>query len=353
METRLVLIFCCIATLYSCNGIDEENVKQSDLIKVKILDGNETEISEAIGDGETVIILEAKIPPDADDAFQTVTFKSSDGDFVGIGNTLSQVNVNEEGTARALLKLPLDDGELFLSAEIGTSSNLFKAESSIILKGVDEVIQLKFLDLSGAVLNEIPRADGTSIIQLEGTILHNQDELGVIKFIASNGIFQNNGQNEIEKNIDNNGKAIVSFIVPQNEGPIFFTAKTLSSPTYTDEDNLILNLAKPDEIFIEPSSIIMNIIDPNVINVILTRTFGKVSIGTSVDVVAIQIVNGNEKQVGRFTGLTNTSNANSQISFSFYADTGDIDLNLPVIIRTSVLNDSNDSVISEIELDVN
>ena len=127
----------------------------------------------------------------------------------------------------------------------------------------------------------------------------------------------------------------------------------MSSPTYTDEDNLILNLAKPDEIFIEPSSIIMNIIDPNVINVILTRTFGKVSIGTSVDVVAIQIVNGNEKQVGRFTGLTNTSNANSQISFSFYADTGDIDLNLPVIIRTSVLNDSNDSVISEIELDVN
>ena len=354
MKTRLVLILLCLLALYSCNGIDQETINQDDIIRIIILDANGIEISDAIGDGETIITLEAKIPSNADDDFQTVTFASSAGEFVGVGNTSSQVNVNEEGIARAFLKLPLDDGELFLSAQVGANSNLFKAESSITLMSVNEVIKLRFLDLSGAELNEIPRGDGTTIIQLEGSILVNQDQLSSIKFTSSTGTFQVTNQTEQQKNTDNEGKAIVNFIIPQSEGPVFFTATTISTPSYVDENNLVFERAYPDNLFVEPSSITMNTTDPNGIMVFLSRNTGHVSVGTSVNFEAFQILSGAETPVGRFTGLANAvTNSQEQITVNFYADTGDIDLSLPVKIRVSAINDNGVSIINETELDVN
>ena len=346
-----VIIF---AFFSACEGIDDGTVNPEDIILLRILDDNEIEITEAIGNGESIIVLEAKIPSNSDDDFQAITFRSSGGDFIGIGENTNQVSADADGIARSSLRLPLDDDELFLSAEIGPSGNLYKAEKSIMLTGVDEVIQLRFLNLSGEELTEIPRGDGVSVIQLEGSVLTALNQFTAIDFTSSNGVFQVTNQTTDQKNIDNEGKAVVNYIVPQKAGPIFFTAKTVSTPQYVADGNLVLDRANPDALFIEPASINMNTMDPNTINVFLTRNNGHVSEETPASFEAFQVIGGAEVEVGRFTLLANAvSDDQGKIMVNFYADTGDIDSSLPVVIRVRVINDSGDEITNQIELFVN
>lgn len=337
--------------VWSCDGIDDSPVNADAIIQLRILDQNEQVLTSAIGDGETTIVLEAKIPTNATSDFQTITFKSSAGDFIGIGSTTHQVPADSEGYAYATLRLPLDDNELFVSAEIGTDNNLYKAESSIDLIDPGAVIAIRLLELSGTALTEIPKADGTRIIQVEGQILHAQDALNNIQFIASSGAFQVTNNTSIEKPTNTDGIATVSFVIPQSTSPVFFTAKTVSTPVYQTETNLTLAHAYADGLFIEPNSITMNTNDPNTINVFLNRTEGKVSLDTPAVFEAFQTIDGTETPVGRFTGLSNAlSNADEALSANFYADTNDIVPDVPVTIRVSITNDAGQTVSTTVDL---
>jgi archaellum component FlaG (FlaF/FlaG flagellin family) len=348
-------IYLIISTLISCEGIDDGTTAPEDIITIKVMDASGNEITEAISDGETLITLEAQIPANVDDAFKTVTFKNSGGDFVGVGQNTHQVTVNSEGIAQATLKLPFNTSELFLAAEIGGSNNnaLYKDEAFLNLASVDNVIALNFLDLMNQPLSTIPRADGTSIIQLQGNVLINQNTLNTIKFNASGGIFQMINQTEVQKSTDTNGSAIVTYIVPQSIGPIFYSAKTIMLE-YVSEGTITYERAHADTIILEPTQITMNTMQGNPIIAYLIRNIGKVSIGTDVSFESFQLINGSEVIAGRFTGLASvTSNPQEQVSVVFYADTNDIELTIPVVIRATTTTDTGTQITTEVQITVN
>ncbi len=348
-------IFLILSILSSCEGIDDGITAPEDIIKLKVMDSNGDEIPEVISDGETLIILEATIPTNADDAFRKVTFRNSSGDFVGIGENTQEVTVNTEGIAQATLKLPFNEDELFLSAEIGGSNNnaLYKDEAFLNLVTVDDVIELKFLDTTNQPLSVIPRADGTSIIQLEGSVLANQSALKAVSFSATDGVFQTTNQMQTQKNTDANGKAIVNYIVPQSVGSVFYTAKTIM-PEYITEESIMFERAHADAIVLEPTQVTMDTTQGNLMTAYLTRTIGKVSIGTVVTFESFQLINGAEVTAGRFTGLASAiSNLQEQVFVTFYADTNDIDFTVPMVIRTTTTTDAGTQITTEVQITVN
>ena len=349
-----LLLISLAASIFSCNGINEDLIAPEDIISLKILDSSGSEITEKIGNGSDLIILQAQVWSDLDDEFRTVTFKSSEGDFEGISTNAAAVMADNLGIAQTMLRLPLKSGELFLSAEIkGKEEVIYSSEKTINLSSVDNVISLNFKTLDGQMLSDIPRADGTTIFQVEGQVLVNTDDLNSITFNASNGEFQQTGTTEIQKNKSEDSFALVSYKVPQGVGPVFFSAKTGSSLQYVSEDNLVFERAHAEEIFIEPATLNMNSSSGNIISAFLTRISGKVSLETRVEYEAFQLINDEEVPVGRFTGASSAvSDSNGEVTATFFADTGDVDFLLPVTIRVSTSTDSNGTISTVLDINV-
>lgn len=325
-----------------------------EIINLQILNTNNLEIDSAIGDGTTLIRLHAQIPAHAVDDFKMITFKSTDGNFFGTNDKMIPIRANVEGIAVTSLVLPLNSGNLFLTAEVGEAENLYKAKKTITLVAVDQVIDLNFKTLQGEPLIEVPRADGTSIFQLEGTVLVDQDNLNSITFNASKGVFQATDKGSESKNTNEDGIAIVNYIVPRTVGPVFHTAKTGSSPQYVSESNLTFERANADEIILEPTTINMNVSSGNVMTVFLLRNQGKVSLETGVEYLAFQNINNEEVTVGRFTGLSTAfSNEDGKVTtVSFYGDTGDVNFQLPVTIRVTTITDAGDTISTAVNVTV-
>lgn len=344
----LGVLFCF--SYVSCQSDDP--IPNDEIIDLKILNEKNIEISQAIGDGETIITLEVTIPKKAGDNYKTVTFKKSAGQFMGSPDTSVTKPIDNDGKARVNLKIPLGTEPLLISAEIGSSGGkLFIDEEVITLVGVDEIIKLSTLDLQGNELSGVIRADGTTVLLLKATVLSNTTSLNQIVFNASNGIFQNNNSLQITKAINTNHEAIVSYKVPKDVGTLFFSSAVGVNSQYFDESSLTLQRAHADAIVVEPALVTMDTIQGNLLKVYLTRNIGSVSTGTPATFQALQIINGTEVNVGRFTGLaTAVTNTNGDISVTFYADSNDITDNIPVKIRVKTFTDSGNEIMKEISL---
>ncbi len=351
---RLLMLFLVLGFLSSCVE-DDDQVTNEEIINLIILNDEGSEIEEAIGDGERFIVLRAQLPQEVGDDFKTVTFKSSEGNFLGTTELTTQERVNLEGIAEAVLELPLSSGELILTVQVGPAANLFKSEKRITLIAVDQVISLEFQDIDGENLNEIPRADGTSLIQLKGSILADQDNLTQVNFTATKGTFLNTGNTTEVKNTDANGDAVVNYIVPQEVGTVFYTAKTGTNGQYVSPPaNLTFERAHANSLFVEPAQINMSTSASNNIKAFLSRSVGKVSVGTEVNYRATQFIDNETTDVGRFTGESNAStDMNEQVTgVNFLADTGDINLDFPVFITVSTLNDEGATLAVTISVNV-
>lgn len=353
INLRIIGVSILILSIIFSSCVDDETVLNDEIIKLQILNSINEEIDSVIGDGTTLITLKAQIPSNASDDFKTITFKSTNGIFFGTNENMIQKRADIEGFAEVYLTLPLDSGSLFLTAEVGKDENLYKAEKVISLIAVDDVINLSFKTIQGQILTEVPRADGTSLFQLEGTILADQDNLNSITFNATGGIFQQTGNNTVSKNTNEDGVAVVNYKVPQTVGSIFYSAKTGNSLQYINEANIIYERAHADEIFIEPTTLNMNTSSGNLITVFLERSSGKVSIETGVEYEAFQNIMSEEVPVGRFTGLfTALSDVDGKVTATFYGDTGDIDFLLPVTIRVSTITDLEETIFASVDVNI-
>lgn len=347
-----ILILPCFAYT-SCQSDDP--VSNEEIINLKILDQDNNEVNEVIGDGEGIITLEVTIPENAADSYKTVTFRKSAGQFIGSTDATVVKPVDYDGKARVNLKLPLSNQPLLLSAEIGSTSNkLFLDEEVVSLISIDQVIQLSVHNLQGQSVVEPVRADGFTVLLLETEVMTNRTVLNQVVFNASGGAFQSSNSLQVTKSINSQHKAIVSYKVPKNTGTLFFSSSVGVNAQYFDELNLTLARAHADAMTIEPALITMGTSQGNSLKAYLTRNIGYVSTGTTVTFQAVQSINGAEVNVGRFTGLaTAATNENGEITVTFYADTNDITQDVPVIIRVKTLTDTGSEIIREINIEVN
>lgn len=343
-----ILLVCFLPT--ACHD-DDKPVSNDDIIKLRIYNAAGEEISEIIGDGQTVITLEVTIPKNAGDSYSTVTFKKSAGEFIGSSDDNIVKPIDNDGKARVNLKVPLSGEPVFISAEIGNGNTLFIDEEILHLTNPGQVIKLEVLNVEGQELNGGIKADGMTILLLKATILTNTQEFNQIKFTTSNGSFQNNNSQETTKNTNNLHEAIVSLKVPKDVGPLYFSSAVGSDGQYFDEQSLILERARPDALIIEPAVITMSATQGNLITVSMIRNEGFVSTGTSATFKAFQHIGGNEVEIGRFTGLGNAvCDANGKIAVTFYADTNDITEDIPITIRVTAEKDDGTPIIGEIAL---
>jgi len=351
MKKAGLLIFLLVCVV-SCGELDD-TVNPDEIIKLKVFNfEGTTEISEAIGDGESIVTLRATIPANSDENSRTVTFQASNNaEFQGVGSSLHTDVAGSDGIAEAKLRMPLDDNPVFVSASITKGSHTYKSEGSIVLMGVDEIVSLELLDSDQNPINSPQRADGQTLITLEATVLFNQEEFDQVTFEKSAGVFQSvSGDNAI-KDTDEQNMASVDLRLPTVVGRIYLLAKVGSGTIYFEEIELDLIRAYPDQIIIEPNSLTMGEDATNVIHVYLNRNSGEVSQETPATFESFQIVNGAEVQAGRFTGLDGAqTNADGQITVNFKTDTDNFDFSLPVIIRVTSQNDNGDTVQSSISI---
>jgi hypothetical protein len=355
MKKEYFIAFLCIVSLISCNGIDQEIVPEEDIIELKVLNFlGDTEISEPlIGDGETIITLRAIIP--AESAQRTITFKASNGaTFVGIGENESTDLTNSEGIAETNLKLPLSGNPVYLSAEVTEGENTYISEKIIELIHVNNLISFELFDSEGNALPDIIRADGNFLINLKATVHFNQNEFNLVTFENSNGEFQNLSNENAQVNIDENNIASIDLKVPKVAERLYLKAKIGSNSIYFKEENIDLSKAFPDNIFIEPEKILMQENDSNSLDIFLTRENGYVSQDVEAIPFAFQIINGQEQEVGRFTGLENSAtDLEGKINVTFKTDTGNFDNTLPIHIRVSARNDNNETLLTEVMINLN
>ncbi|MFH6991854.1 hypothetical protein [Flavobacterium sp. FlaQc-48] len=344
-----VVLFLGLIMCFSCDDKDNATISHDEIINLTVLDKNNLQVSEIAGDGETLIKLQAKIPSKADPKYKKITFKASKGQFLSsTSNTTYEKAVDANGMAEVYLKLPLEHGPLFLSAEIGTDSDKYIAEKRITLLNVGQIINLEILDQNTNPITADIKADGTTIVTVKATVNFNSDAIGSIRFITSAGTFSGIS---IDNNIVaiNNNVATIQLKLPKSIGVIYLRAEAATNSNIFKNVNLSLTRAFADNIILEPSVLSIDSKDDLVtINTYLTRNIGSVSIGTTAQYKAFQLdTNNNEVEVGRFSGLLEGyTNDNSQISsVKFVPDTGDIDFAKPIIIKVSTRNDNNQEIL--------
>ncbi|GAA0722216.1 hypothetical protein GCM10009430_24400 [Aquimarina litoralis] len=339
----------------SCDDTDEETINPSDIIELQILDTDGSNLPDSIiSDGETIVVLQAQIPANADEGFRTVTFKKTGGEFIGIDADSGVRTVDSDGIAKIELKVPLNEEILFLSAEIGSDANIFKREVTLNLVPITDIITLRLLNTEGDLVNTGVKADGYSSIFLEASIDERLSSIEQVQFTSSGGVFQGISAEEAIKTLDDTNRVVIELVVPIHVNQLFFKAQVKDQNTFFDEQQIQLERAYADQIIIEPNNVLMALNAENEISVFLRRNLGSVSAGASVDFEAFQVLDGEEKPVGRFTGLSEAiSDANGKLKAVFKTDTGDIDETEPIIIRVSTLNDILETFEEEIQININ
>lgn len=318
--------------LSSCN--EEIDFKEIELSTTNIP-------SSAIADGKATYEIIAKVNPQVKDEFQTVTFKCSSGAFSGEGDKQSRpVRINTLGEAKISWIVPNKGGAYFVSASIGKDANVYKDEKKVDLKDAP-LTSIKLTpnssDLSSAVAN------GESKISLDIQLANNTTN--EITLTTNEGSLSDGFLLE-DKNIkikaDNTGKAKVQLKVSTSVKLYSIKAVLVGADDVSDMQTLTPKRAYADEIIIDADKLNPKIGSAVGLTIYLKRSVGRVSIGTPISIRAYQMIQGQEKTVGRFTGLTNAfTNENQSISLSFLTDTGDFDKNLtnPVIIEVKTDNE--------------
>ncbi|KQX00775.1 hypothetical protein [Flavobacterium sp. Root420] len=354
-STGYFVVILFLASMF-CISCDEEHTKISNdsIIVLDVFDQNNKQISELAGDGETLLKLQARIAPEADDKYRKVIFKISKGQFMSTASgTQFEKIVDNNGIAEVYVKVPLDSGPLYLSAEIGSDSDKYISEKQIKLIDPGQIIKLEILDQNSTPISGEIKADATTILTLKATVDLNADAIGSIKFSASGGTFLgvNNESNTV---VIKNKVAIIQYKVSKSVGELYLQASASTKSNIFLNKTMLLSRAFADHLILEPNTLSIDSADDQVqVKTYLTRDIGKVSTGTAVYYKAFQAdANGIEFEVGRFTGLAEaTTNDNGQItSVSFVSDTGDVDFNKSIIIRVSTKNDKNEMISQSVTL---
>lgn len=358
--TFMLYMLIIVVALFSCEETEEPVVLNESIIQLNVLDESlANQITEVLGDGTTIIALQVKIPHNAADKFKAITFKASKGTFVN--STVNPMEltkkVNSEGVATVYLKVPLDHGELFVSAQTGsTIDSTFYADDKVVnLINVGEILNFELLDNKLQPLVQPVKADGNTIIVLKAKVNFNATSLNAINFLnsAGSGSFLD-VTNLTNITLDSNNNAFIRFKVSKTVGEIYFRAEISTNPQIYKTSGLTLTRSFADNIVLDPDVLIVD--SPSAtVNLItyLLKDTGSVSTGTGVQYEAYQLNDSNvQVPVGRFTGLPQafTDTEGKITGVNFKPDTGDVDFKQPIIIRVFSRNDNNMQITQTVTL---
>ena len=357
-KVGIVLLFLEVLFL-SCNGIDEEPLNPDSIISLAILNTNETDtISSANANGDSTVVLVARISEDADTKIQSVTFKSSSGgSFVGLDTNNDLKRFDSERIARTTFNLPLSDidKKFFFRAEVAFESQIYFSDQTIQLIGVKDIVTLEVLSENGEPLESPILADGTTKLRLRAKVNFNKDEFNQVVFGKSKGTFQSVEGDNATRKINSQGFADLFLTVTNEVGKLLLSAEVGSSSKYSDNAEINLQIAYPEELILEPSSTTAAPGSSVDLTVFASRSNGKVSANTPIRFKAIQIDdNEDEIHVGRFTGLSQaqTDNDGKVSGVKFFVDTNDINETKPIFIFVSSPNNQNEIIQSSVQLTI-
>jgi hypothetical protein len=138
------------------------------------------------------------------------------------------------------------------------------------------------------------------------------------------------------------GKATAVYKVGLDQGDHVVSITVDANTAYKKEIIYTLKPAQPESIQLEANKSSLGITDAAGITMIvyLKRAVGTVSKGTQVTAYTYQLKNPTDTVfVGRLDNLsTKKSDMDGKISFNFYGDTGDIDVNKPLTLEVRYFN---------------
>jgi|TARA_R100000501_G_C2628418_1_gene122622 hypothetical protein len=353
LNNTILIIISLI--LYSCEGIPIEYLDNDDILEFEIRSIETGEIiTEVLGDGETQIQLFVKISDKADAKYRDITFETSDGYFIINGVKSIEKKVDISGQTSVILKVPLGNDRLYLSAKIKNAENNIISEKVIDLLEYEDIIKLNILDSSQDNVSEELLADGNTILTLQAIVGINVEEFRLVTFKKSKGMFLGVDSNESIRPINQNGIAEIQYKVPIESGRIFFSAEVGGDGNkYIVEEYIDLQKAYPDALIIESNTASISNSNPVDLTIYTKRHIGKVSDDVPINFIAYQIKDNDTLSVGRFTNASNSSTSNEQVlGVKFYIDTNDYYPERDIIIEASSQGSGQEVVSGSIKLNI-
>jgi hypothetical protein len=324
------ILLLVIATCISCK-YEEDSVLPENIIKIEA----ESNLSNIMANGSTILNFKATIPTDAEDAYKNVTFLVSDtkaGSFTGTNADNVNVKVDQSGIARTSLKVGTMAGTYFVSAQIKNGDKIYKAGQITLV--MNPVINSDSLSLSSE--NKQPPADDLTTFRIQIQQKYSNDKK--VKLTCNTGSFISSAVKEITAILDEQGKGSVDFKISNELSSHIITATASNGTTASLRIDPIASY--PDSIISESSSSSIDTTGTPVQIKTYLRKFvvnAKASKGTPVFFTAYQMVSGKKISVGRFTGTGQavSDGAGDVPAVSFYGDTGGILNKQPVIVEAS------------------
>ncbi len=338
----------CFAT---CAKKDEDRVTpQDDIIRIEF----ESDTTNLLADQQSVIQLKAVITPAASTAFRVVSFSASEelGSFQGtVVDKKNIVTADNEGIARASIKVGNIPGTYYIAAEIKGDDKVFRTKDfPITLKPVPSADKLSI-----TIDQQDPPADGYTTLKITARAKYIKEKTIVLQ--ANTGAFLQSASEplKITLPLDDQGQAITFFQVSNTVQPHVITATAGTDITVAQVINPVVSY--PEVLLVEPSSLYIDTAGAGIkLDVILKKNEAqrKVSTGTPVQFRAYQLIGGIEKPVGRFTGTNQAvSNADGVVpAVQFIADTGGIDTLTAITVEVAALKSNQQMLKSTLHIKV-
>lgn len=306
----------------------------------------ESDTSSLRADNQALISLKAAVSPNRSGETRTVTFTATSelGTFQGTGGT---VTADEDGIARASIKVGDKPGVYFIAAEVKQGDKTYRtADYTVHLDPVpaNEKLQLVTDDTK-------PEADGFSLIHITAITKFTKEKTVVVS--TNLGAFLNSPDPKtITLMLDADGKAEVDLQI-SNVAKAHVIGAVLSSDASVVV-TIVPTVSYPSQILVKPSGLSVAIGGSIDLNVFLRRNDPQkmVTQGIPVNFHAFQLISGVKKTVGRFTGLAQSiSGADGSVPIvKFYADEAGMSAALPVFIEVSAPKNATENAIYPLEI---
>lgn len=331
----------------------EQKITLTDVSKVITLSSFPTNLSNIEANGKNTINFKAIIDPNVPESYKTITFRCTNGKFIGengdAASTTRIKKVNEKGEAEVTWVVNNQAGKSYISASVGTGTDISKTEQEIDLKPAIPSFNMQVFDTDKIL------ADGVSLLEVRITDAINLSSDNIIINANNNLSIVDAAGNVLKDGKIKliNGQGVAYLQMSQIIDNYFIKAQTENGDSFKNQ-SFIPKRAFGESIFLEPSSLYITK-DKSDIELIATlkRKIGKVSIGTPILFEAFQDSLGVKKSIGGvFKNIANSfSLPTEDVTITYLVDRNKINYQFPLtIIATSFKNERNELISTKIDI---
>ncbi|MEQ8808028.1 MAG: hypothetical protein RIE59_03080 [Imperialibacter sp.] len=280
-----------------------------------------------------------------------LTVECTDKEAIFLTDTDNAIELTVDSNLEAKFKLKVSHnaGEHFIIVKLNDERNLqiSKSYQSAPLSS-DKVLSLE-------IPSQTIFADGVTLVNAKVTVTNSS--LRTVVLDLNQGEFLDPvGAKHKELSVEPDGSKAFSFragsSVPDGStSHLYILSAKLANSNYAIQKEFQVMVASPSEMVIEPSTYTLNNDTKEAtVRVVLFRTTGKVSDGVKVSFEAVQIVDGVEKVVGRFSNSAFTYSRNQEASIKFMTDQRSPVAGIPLKIRATTEKADGTSLTNSIEI---